>query len=222
MATETPAGAAPPPAPDQGPPASVSAPEPEPERETVAGEVVSDVRAAIAPVRSAVSADVGSLGRFLRGIQSGYLIAGLGLLALTAAVGVLVTVVAGFSDWFMHLAMYVVLIAFALLYVRAHQRGFRIMRAVWALGGLALVAFFAWILVDLVPARLDVLSARPRPGGLVGPEVALRERAGALWAPVVMLILVGVWLLSHWLVLARFARRTPPPPPGDPDVSRVS
>lgn len=188
-----------------GPAAGVaSGPAPEAESETVAAEVASDVRAAIAPVRSAVKSDVGRVAAFFRGIHSGYLLAGLGLLGLTAFVGVLVVLLADFSDWYMHLAMYVVLGAFVLLYVRAHQRNFRIMRAIWAVLALALIAFFAWILVDLVPARLDVLSQRARPGGLVGPEVALRPRAGGLWAPFVMLSLVGLWLASHWLVVARF------------------
>lgn len=185
------------------PPADAD-PGPEPEPETVAAEVASDVRAAISPVRSAVQADVGSFRAFLGSIQSGYLLAGLFLLAATAAAGVLITLLTGFSDWYMHAAMYLVLMSFALLYVRAHQRGFRIMRAIWALGGLALIAFFVWILIDLVPARLDVLSGRPRPGGLTGPEVALRPRADGLWVVVVMLGLVGLWLASHWLVLARY------------------
>lgn len=174
------------------------------EPETVAAEVASDVRAAIAPVRSAMKADVGSLAVFLRSIQSGYLLAGLGLLAVTGIVGVIVTLLYGFSDWFMHLAMYVVLLSFALLYVRAHQRNYRVMRAIWAVFALALIVFFAWILIDLVPQRLDVLSGRPRPGGFTGPEVALRPHAGGLWAPIVMLGLVALWLASHWLVLSRY------------------
>ena len=198
-------GAATPPEPAPAP-VPEPAPAPVPEPENVVAEVASDVRAAIAPVGSAMKADVGNLADFLRGIQSGYLLAGLGLLAATALVGVLVTLFSGFSDWFMHLAMYLVLISFALLYVRAHQRNYRIMRAIWAVLGLGLIAFFAWILIDLVPARLDVLSGRPRPGGLTGPEVALRPHAGALWVPALMLCLVGLWLLSHWLVLARFRK----------------
>jgi len=174
--------------------------------ETVASEVASDVRAAIVPVGSALKADVGHLTAFLRGIQSAYLLTGLSLVLATALVGVLVTLLGGFSDWFMHLALYVVLMSFILLYVRAHQRGYRMMRAIWAGLALAISAFFAWILVDLVPARLDVLSGRPRPGGLTGPEVALRPQADGLWAPVIMLCLVGLWLVSHWLFFARHRR----------------
>lgn len=187
------------------------------EEETVAHEVASEARAAIAPVGSAMKADVGSLAAFLRSIQSGYLLGGLGLLAATGVVGVLVTLLGGFSDWFMHAAMYVVLIAFALLYVRAHLRGYRVMRGLWALCCLALIGFFIWILVDLVPARLDVLSGRPRPGGLTGPEVALRPAADGLWAPIAMLGLVGLWLVTHWLILARYRihRSGPGPTEGD-------
>lgn len=215
MVTKTPPGAdpgqglVPPTSPPAAPaPDAATTPEPESESETVAAEVASDVRAAIAPVRSAVKADVGRLAAFFRGIHSGYLLSGLGLLAVTAVLGVLVVLLADFSDWYMHLAMYVVVGAFVLLYVRAHLRNFRIMRAIWALLALALIAFFAWILVDLVPARLDVLSGRPRPGGLVGPEVALRPRAGGLWIPFTLLCLVGLWLVSHWLIVARYRTGT--------------
>jgi len=191
-------GARPPADPIPAPPADES------EQETVAAEVASDVRAAIGPVGSALKADVGSFTRFLRGIHSGYLLAGLALLAATAAVGVIVTLLHGFSDWFMHLAMYVVMLAFALLYVRAYQHNYRIMQAIWAIVGLALIGFFVWILLDLIPARLDLLSGRPRAGGFTGPEVALRARAPGLWAPIAMLVLTGLWLLSHWLVLSRY------------------
>jgi len=192
-------------APETGPtsPSGVSARDAA-ESETVAAEVASDVRAAIAPVRSAMKADVGSLGTFLRSIQSGYLLAGLGLLAATGVVGVLVTLLTGFSDWFMHLAMYGVLLSFALLYVRAHQRNYPVMRAIWAILALALIVFFIWILIDLVPSRLDVLSGRPRPGGFTGLEMAQRPQAGGLWAPIVMLSLTVVWLTSHWLFLSRY------------------
>lgn len=196
----------PPPTPAAAPEAADPAvpPPPAPDDDTVVHEVASEARAAIAPVGSAMRADVGSFAVFLRSIQSGYLLGGLGLLAATGVVGVLVTLLGGFSDWFMHAAMYVVLLAFALLYVRAHLRGYRVMRGLWALLGLTLIAFFIWILIDLVPARLDVLSGRPRPGGLTGPEVALRPAAGGLWAPIAMLGLVGLWLVTHWLVLARY------------------
>ena len=174
------------------------------ESETVAAEVASDVRAAIAPVGSALKADVGSLTTFLRSIQSGYLLAGLGLLAATAVVGVLVTLVHGFSDWFMHLAMYIVLLSFALLYVRAHQKGYRVVRAIWAVLGLTLTVYFIYILLDLMPQRLDVMSNQPRPGGFTGIGVDLREAAPGLWAPVIMLGATALWLVSHWLVLSRY------------------
>ncbi|MBL8784561.1 MAG: hypothetical protein JNJ59_06655 [Deltaproteobacteria bacterium] len=184
----------------------VPAAEPHEPQDLVA-EVASDVRRAIAPVRTAVRSDVGRFAAFLRGIQSGYLIFGLLLLLGAGIAGVLVTLLGGFSDWYMHLAMYVVLMAFVLLYVRAHQRRYRIVGAIWALLGLVLIGYFAWILIDLVPPRLDVLSGRPRPEGFTGPAVVLRPEASLLWLPIAMLIAVGTWLFLHWVYVGRFRER---------------
>ncbi len=192
------------PDPNAKPPDDIVVPPAADESETVVAEVASDVRAAIAPVGSAMKADVGSIATFLRSIQSGYLLAGLGLLAATGVVGVLVTLVHGFSDWFMHLAMYFVLLAFALLYVRAHQKGYRIVRAIWAVLAVTLTVYFIYILLDLMPQRLDVMSNRTRPGGFTGIGVDLREPAPGLWAPVIMLAATVLWLLSHWLFLSRY------------------
>ncbi|MFO0751227.1 MAG: hypothetical protein U1F43_36995 [Myxococcota bacterium] len=172
--------------------------------ETVMAELASDVVAPVAPVSSAVRADVKGLAAFLRGIHSGYLLVGIGLYVLTAVAGTIVVVTRGFSDWYMHLAMQVILFAFVLLYVRAHQLGRKVVRGIYAVLTLALLGFYAWILVDLVPQRLDVLSGRPRPDGLTGPEVVMRPSAEALYLVVAGLGVVIVWLVAHWLVLGRF------------------
>jgi hypothetical protein len=108
----------------------------------------------------------------------------------------------------MHLAMYVVLLAVTLLYVRAHQRRRRIRQALYAFGALLLIAFFAWILADLVPERLDVLSARARPDGVVAPQVVTRAEAPLLWLVFGMLAVTWLWLLFHWLVVSRHRSHT--------------
>lgn len=172
--------------------------------DTALSELASDVVAPVAPVSSALRADVSRLKAFLRSIHSGYLLVGIGLYVATAAIDAVVVVTRGFSDWYMHVAMTVVLFAFVLLYVRAHQLGRRIARSLYATLTLALLGFYAWILVDLVPARLDVLSHRPRPDGLTGPEVVTRPTAEALYIVVVGLGLTFLWLVAHWLVLGRF------------------
>jgi len=170
-------------------------------------ELASDVAAPVAPVGAAVRADVDRFRTFLRSIQSGYLLTGLALFVATGVFGVIVVVSRGFSDWYMHLAMLVILGAFILLYVRAHQLGRRIARGIYAVITLALLVFYAWILADLVPPRLDVLSDRLRPDGLRGPEVVLRPEAGLLYAVVAGLGVVVAWLALHWVVIGRAQER---------------
>ncbi|MCC6625412.1 MAG: hypothetical protein IT385_29475 [Deltaproteobacteria bacterium] len=172
-------------------------------------ELASEVVAPVAPVGSAVRADVDRFTSFLRSIHSGYLLAGLALFVLTGAFDLVVVVSRGFSDWYMHLAMLVILGAFVLLYVRAHQLGRRIARGIYAVLAIALLVFYAWILADLVPPRLDVLSDRLRPDGLRGPEVVLRPEAGLLYIVVAGLGVVGAWLALHWLVIGRVQERRP-------------
>lgn len=169
-----------------------------------------DVALAVAPVTSALRADVGRATSFLRQIRPGFLKSGLYLLTLTTIAGTAIPFLSGFSDWYMHLGMYLVLFAFVLLYVRAHLRRFRILEALWALVSATLLGYFAFILIDLVPERLDVLSNRLRPDGLVGPEVALRPRAELLWLPVALLIAQLVWLALHVALIGRAGRRRRP------------
>ncbi len=198
--------------PSESPSSPPSEPGVRPADEGALAELASDVVSPVVPVGSAVRADVNRLKTFLRSIQSGYLLAGLGVYVLTAAVAMIVVATRQFSDWYMHLAMLVILGAFVLLYVRAHQLGRRVVRGIYAVLTLALLAFYAWILVDLVPPRLDVLSDRLRADGLRGPEVVLRPAADELWVVVVGFVVIVVWLAAHWLVLGRYQERHPAAP----------
>jgi|GEM_PF-1292070 len=130
------------------------------------------------------------------------------LLAFLAAAGSGVAVVlTGFDpigalpDWYMHLAMYVVMFSFLVLYIKAHLMTKRVTRAVMALITLALYAFFAWILFDRVPARTLVVVEAGVPQALERPTLA------NLAIPAWLLIVAGATLLAHWVVLARFRRR---------------
>lgn len=162
---------------------------------------------AVAPVSSKVRSDVDRFGAFMRQIRTGYLKVGLLLMLATTLSGTLVAVTGAFSDWYMHLSMYLVLTTFGLLYIRAHLRRFRILEVFWFILFSALLGGFSWILIDLEPARLDVLSDRLRPDGLIGPEVGLRPAAPLLWLPVALLWAQILWLVLHLTLVAPAARR---------------
>lgn len=166
-----------------------------------------EIDLAVAPVSSKVRSDVDRFGAFMRQIRTGYLKVGLLLMLATGLAGTLVALTGSFSDWYMHLAMYLVLTIFGLLYIRAHLRRFRILEVFWFILFGALLGGFSWILIDLVPARLDVLSDRLRPDGLIGPEVGLRPEAPLLWLPVVLLWAQVLWLVLHKALVAPAARR---------------
>lgn len=175
----------------------------------LADEVAQAVAPVTTPVATKVRSDVSRLQVFLRQIRTGYLMTGLTLLAGTTIVGTTIPFIGDFSDWYMHLAMYLTLICFVLLYVRAHLRRFRILEAIWFVLSAGLMAFFSWILIDLIPARLDVLSDRVRPDGLIGPDVALRPAAPLLWVPSVLLWVQVAWLVVHFALVGRARHRRP-------------
>lgn len=166
-----------------------------------------EIDLAVAPVSSKVRSDVDRFGAFMRQIRTGYLKVGVLLMLTTGLTGTVVALTGSFSDWYMHLGMYLVLTIFGLLYIRAHLRRFRILEVFWFILFSALLVGFSWILIDLVPARLDVFSDRLRPDGLIGPEVGLRPEAPLLWLPVVLLWAQVLWLVLHKALVAPAARR---------------
>ncbi|MGB0589017.1 MAG: hypothetical protein ACPGU1_04975 [Myxococcota bacterium] len=137
------------------------------------------------------------VARTVGAIRSPALAAVVGFYLVTASVGVAATAVEGIHDWFMHLAMYVVVLSFLILYVKAHLLRERVARALYAVATAGFMAFFAWVLNDLVPARLVIVDA----------ETMDRPVAQLLQVPSVMLLVAAFGLLLHWLVLARYDAR---------------
>lgn len=111
------------------------------------------------------------------------------LALFTAVVGVGITVSVGLEDWYMHAAMYTVLLSFLFIYTNSHHRLHRLARGLYAVVSLTLLLVYAWVLHDLVPAR-TVLSS----DGLV-----MRPDLPALDVPAILLLLVAVGLLVHWV-----------------------
>lgn len=120
------------------------------------------------------------------------------VLVLGAGVaGTVITLVNPFGDWFMHLLMYVVMVSFFLLYLKAHARRRTFARYATMTVSVALMGFFAWILAGLVPAK-KVWYAR---------SVVWREETPVLFAPIVLLVLAGVLLAFHCVAVSRHASR---------------
>lgn len=185
-----------------------SEPDPDLEIETeqsMRKEIASDMRAAVNPVKSKVQADVARVRSFFGTIRSGYLKVGLALYGATAIAGTVITATHAFDDWPMHLAMYLVILIFLLLYVRAHLRRFRVLKVFWALVGLAMLVFFSWILADLVPARLAVRAVPP--GSEALPSVYTRPRTDLLTLPAILLAIQALWLGLHLIIVGRRTRR---------------
>jgi hypothetical protein len=141
-----------------------------------------------------VGAEVSQAAVFLRSIHSRFLWWVLFAYTGVSVAGALIALSAGLADWYMHVAMYVVIFSFLIIYVKVHLLSERFARAFYALTTLALLGFFAWVLEDLVAARLLVVDA----------ERVMRESLPSLRVPAVGLIAVAGGLLFHWLVLARF------------------
>ncbi len=140
-----------------------------------------------------VREEASRVAAFIGGIHSRVLAATLALYLLTAVAGVTVVVISDLSDWYMHAAMYAVILSFLVIYVKAHRLGKRVSRAFYALVTLGLIAFFAWVLDDMVPARALVENSQR----LDRPELPI------LHLPAVLLLTTGAALLVHWVVIAR-------------------
>lgn len=140
-----------------------------------------------------VREEAGRVAAFVGGIQSRVLAATLGLYLVSAAAGTVIALLADLSDWYMHAAIYAVMLSFLVIYVKAHHHGRRFARAFYALVTLGLFVFFAWVLDDLVPARLLV------------EEGSRFERSALpiLRLPAVLLLVTAAALLIHWVVIVR-------------------
>lgn len=135
-----------------------------------------------------------SFADLFRSIHSTYLYLTLAVYGLAAVGGTVLVAGSAADDWFMHGAMYVVLFAFLMIYIKAHLLRRRWMRGIFALSTAALLGFFGWVLLDLVAPRLVVVEG----------SAVLREELPLLAAVAGALGLVAVALLFHWLLLARF------------------
>ena len=174
------------------PPPSPSPDHQEPHHDPIdeAREIVDD---AVGRVRD--------LGALLGAIHSRYLLGLLLIYAATATTGTAIVLLHPFRDWFMFLAMWLVILAFLLLYVKGHYRRTTVTKIASLITALLLMGFWAAVLYDRIPARRVWL----------GNAVVLQPDLPVLWAPIAGLGLVALGLLLHWGLIGRhhWAARSP-------------
>jgi hypothetical protein len=137
---------------------------------------------------------VKDLRKTLRQIHSRYLLVLLSLFGVAAAVTMAMVILNPVRDWFLFMAMYLVLFAYLILYIKAHQKKHRILRFLSLLTCSLLLTFWIAILIDRIPARWV----------FVDEAIIQRPDMPALWAAVGLLGVVGVGLWVHWGYVGRF------------------
>ncbi len=155
------------------------------------------VRAPMGQVSRAVREDVSRLRVLIRAIRTPYTVLGLVLHVATAALGTLVVFLGGFPDWPMHAGLHVVLLSLVLLYFRAGLRGFRVRRVLYCVFTTVMLLFFAWILVDLMPSRPEIVTGRDIFSDEGPPVVFQRPEAPLLGWIAGGLCAVALWLVVH-------------------------
>jgi hypothetical protein len=155
----------------------------------------------------AVRDDVGRLRALVVSVRSPLTLVGFSVTLAASVVGMVTVLVVGFHDWYMHLGMHLVMHALVLLYFRALVRRRRFRLAGYALVTTAMMVFFAWVLVDLGPPRLEIVGDMALPEGGTAPRVELRGEAGALVVAAALYGASALWLLAHWVIVMVLRRR---------------
>ena len=158
--------------------------------EDVVDVVESETKGAIERLRADVPipnviAEANQLADNIRATRSRTLSATLALYLAAAGSGLWFVLEADLADWYMHAGMYIAILSFLGIYVKAHVTKRRFSRGFYLVTTTLLLLFFAVVLFDLAPARL-VLSAQGLPiereaiDGLNIPAVLLLATAGGL------------------------------------------
>lgn len=138
---------------------------------------------------------VGEIGATLRRVHSRYMTSLLVAYCVAAGVGVGTVLLNPVRDWILFLAMFLVILVYIIAYIKAHQRGRRVLRFLGLVTTEGLLAFWAFILVDRIPARKVFTEGR----------VEERGDMPLLWVSVALLGVVGLGLLLHWLWIGRMS-----------------
>jgi len=140
---------------------------------------------------------VADLGETLSKLHNRYLIAMLATYLLAAVVAMLAVLFNPVRDWPLFGGMYLVVISYMILYIKATQRGRPVLRFLSLIISEGLLAFWIWVQLDRIPPRKV----------FYGGEVVERPELTLLWVPIVLLGFVALILLSHWLYLGRLTEK---------------
>ena len=132
-----------------------------------------------------VIAEANELADNIRATRSRTLSVTIALYLAAAVSGLWFVIEADLSDWYMHAGMFIAILSFLGIYVKAHVTDRRFSKGFYLVTTILLLLFFAFVLFDLAPARL-VLSPEGFPvereaiDGLTIPAVLLLATAGGL------------------------------------------
>lgn len=143
-----------------------------------------------------VAETVGRMASFLRAVHRRFLGFTLALHVVAAGIGLFAVLRAGLADWYMHAAMYGVLLSFLVIYAKADLMGRRFARGIYAVLTTGLLLYFAWVLGDLAPAQTVVRAG----------EAVERAPLPLLRATAVVLASTAGAVVMHWVVLTRYQR----------------
>lgn len=177
--------------------AQVPAAEPDPDAEDQAG---------LEPARD--------IGGTLRRIHSRYLWALLVTYCVAAGIGIGSVLMFAVRDWLLFVGMYLVVFAYMIAYIKAHQRKRRLLRIFGLMTTEVLLGFWIFILVDRIPARKVFVDG----------QIQVRGEMSWLWGSAVLLILVAIGLVVHWAWVGRLPERAEQAerPPAEPETAAQS
>ncbi len=140
---------------------------------------------------------VEDLARTLRQVHSRYLTALLVLYCVGVGIGMGTVLLYPVRDWILFLGMYLVILAYMVTYIKAHQRGRKVLRFFGLITTELLLVFWCFILVDRIEPRAVFTDGK----------VQVREAMTMLWGSVIPLGIVGLMLAVHWAWVGRFKER---------------
>jgi hypothetical protein len=140
---------------------------------------------------------VEDLARTLRRVHSRYLWAVLVMFTIASAIGTAAVFMNPVRDWMLFLAMYLVIFAYMITYIKAHQQRRRARRFAALAATEALLTFWCFILTDRIPGRLVFHDG----------QVQDRAEMPMLWGSVACMTVVGALLIVHWAWIGRFSER---------------
>ena len=136
---------------------------------------------------------IADLDETLTKVQSRYIIAMLLSFLAATVVGMVSVLTNPVRDWPLFGGMFLVVLSYMVLYIKAHQRRRKILRTISMAMSEALIVFWVAILVDRIPARKVLIDG----------VVVQREAMPLLWLSVILVGLSGLIMFFHWAYLGR-------------------